>query len=337
MDEPGPTPTRVLAIGGWGRCGSTLLDMMLGQLEGFVSAGEIRELWLRGCQEDRPCSCGEPFSGCEFWSQVGQAAFGGWSRLDLDRVLRVRYRRDRAWGLPGLLAGRRSPDPDLGFYLAVLRDLLAGIAEVAGGAIVVDSSKLPTHNLLLRQCPGLDLSMVHLVRDSRGVAYSVQKHVTKSVTRGEATTLPRHGALASSLRYDLYNGAYHLMELRDRRDRETARRMLRVRYEDLVQDPRHWVAAIARLADPSVSTEMPFLSDAGDAVTLAPHHLVDGNPVRFARGPLPLRVDGAWRDGLAVRDRRVVGVLTSPLLAGYGYGVTRDGDRATTRATTSAA
>ena len=51
--------TRVLVIGGWGRCGSTLLDMLLGEIDGFVSAGEVRELWLRGCVEDRPCGCGD--------------------------------------------------------------------------------------------------------------------------------------------------------------------------------------------------------------------------------------------------------------------------------------
>ena len=53
------TRTRVLVVGGWGRCGSTLLDMLLGQIDGFVSAGEVRELWLRGCVEDRPCGCGD--------------------------------------------------------------------------------------------------------------------------------------------------------------------------------------------------------------------------------------------------------------------------------------
>ena len=64
-------------IGGWGRCGSTLVDMMLGQLPGFVSAGEVRELWLRGILENRPCGCGVPFRSCPFWTKVGDEAFPG--------------------------------------------------------------------------------------------------------------------------------------------------------------------------------------------------------------------------------------------------------------------
>src|SRR4029079_13210849 len=91
---------RVWAIAGWGRCGSTLLDLMLGQVPGFVSAGEVRELWLRGCRENRPCGCGAPFFDCSFWSAVGRQAFGGWDQVDLERLLRIRYTLDRPWRIP---------------------------------------------------------------------------------------------------------------------------------------------------------------------------------------------------------------------------------------------
>ncbi|WP_420910932.1 sulfotransferase [Thermus thermophilus] len=35
---------KVVFIGGYGRSGSTLLDRMLGQVEGFVSVGELRHI-----------------------------------------------------------------------------------------------------------------------------------------------------------------------------------------------------------------------------------------------------------------------------------------------------
>ena len=73
--------------------------------------------------------------------------------------------------------------------------------------MVVDSSKIPTHTLLLARSRELDVRVVHLVRDSRGVAFSNQKHVVKRVTTGEPTLLPRYGALSSAVRYDLYNAA----------------------------------------------------------------------------------------------------------------------------------
>ena len=45
------TPLRVLYVGSWSRSGSTLLDLMLGQVPGFVSVGELRFLWQRGLIE----------------------------------------------------------------------------------------------------------------------------------------------------------------------------------------------------------------------------------------------------------------------------------------------
>jgi hypothetical protein len=310
--------TRVLDIGGWGRCGSTLLDMMLGQLEGFVSAGEVRELWLRGCAEDRPCGCGAPFSACDFWSSVGQEAFGGWDRLDLATLLRVRYRRDRAWSLPARLWDHRRAalDDELGRYVEALQRLIGAIAAVAGARVVIDSSKLPTHTLLLQQAGRLDVRVVHLVRDSRGVAHSVRKQVTKSASRGADTLLPRHGSVTSSLRYDLYNGAHHVLEARESR---AGRTLLRVRYEDLVEDPRRWLRDVATHAGEPLPVEMPFLDETGSQVCFAPNHLVDGNPVRFSHGWVPLRLDTAWRTDLAARERRAVTALTLPLLARYGY------------------
>src|SRR5690349_9977109 len=102
MGVTGDESVTVLAIGGWGRCGGTLLDMLLGEIDGFVSAGEVREIWLRGCVENRPCGCGLPFAACPFWSQVGKEAFGGWGRLDLQALLTTRYGWDRAWRFPQL-------------------------------------------------------------------------------------------------------------------------------------------------------------------------------------------------------------------------------------------
>ncbi len=334
MNATSSTSTRVLVIGGWGRCGSTLLDMMLGQLDGFVSAGELRELWLRGCAEDRPCGCGTPFSGCPFWSEVGAEAFGGWSRLDLERVLRVRYRRDRAWALPGLLAGARKAhvDDDLRHYLDALSRLVAAVASVAGARVVVDSSKLPSHTLLLQQADGVDVRLLHLVRDSRGVAHSVRKHVVKTVSHGDPTLLPRHGAVTAALRYDLYNGVHHALEARER---QQGRRLLRVRYEDLVRDPSRWVGEVARHGDGQTPATLPFLDDGH--VRLAPNHLVDGNPVRFATGRLRLELDAAWRDGLGAGDRRVVTALTRPLLARYGYPVSPETEVAATTTTAGTA
>ena len=299
----------MLVIGGWGRCGSTLLDMMLGELDGFVSAGEVRELWLRGSRRTGPAGAAHPSAPVPSGPRWAPRPSAGGTGCDLARVLRVRYRRDRAWALPALLAGtrRRSVDGDLAHYLDALSRLVAGISSVAGARVVVDSSKLPSHTLLLQRAPGLDVRLVHLVRDSRGVAHSVRKHVVKTVSSGEPTLLPRHGAVAASLRYDLYNGVHHALEVRERRH---GRRLLRVRYEDLVRDPERWLVEVARHARRPGTDRLPFLEQG--QVRLAPNHLVDGNPVRFSHGAVRLDLDAAWHHQLGAGDRRIVTALTGP-------------------------
>jgi len=63
------TPT-VLYIIGEGRSGSTLLDMLLGQVDGFESVGELRFVWSRGKRDNQRCGCGEDFNSCHHWNKV---------------------------------------------------------------------------------------------------------------------------------------------------------------------------------------------------------------------------------------------------------------------------
>ena len=67
---------RVMYVASWSRSGSTLLDLMLGQIPGFVSVGELRFLWERGVREGQLCGCGAPVPKCPFWSRVLEEVFG---------------------------------------------------------------------------------------------------------------------------------------------------------------------------------------------------------------------------------------------------------------------
>jgi Sulfotransferase family len=312
---PGQDRTRnkVIYIGGWGRSGSTLVDRVLGQIPGIVSVGEVREVWQRGWVENRPCGCGKPFADCPFWRAVGEFAFGGWEALDREVVLGLRYSLDRGWSVPLLAApqGLHVRAGRVARYAAILERLYAGIREVSGAATIVDSSKLPSHALILRRVPGVDLSLVHLVRDSRGVAYSWQKHVRNRVTAGETKYLAKYDPFSASLRYDLYNELTRLVG-------RLGVPYLLVRYEDFVTRPRESLERI--LAHAGVHAGQQDLSFVGDGeVTLAPNHTADGNPMRFSVGPVGLRLDDEWTRGMSSRDRLWVTALTSPLLRSYGY------------------
>src|SRR5439155_14642762 len=62
-------------------------------------------------------------------------------------------------------------------HATALGNLNAAIADVSGCSVIVDSSKLPTYAFVLKKVPGLEVHIVHLVRDSRATAFSWQRNI----------------------------------------------------------------------------------------------------------------------------------------------------------------
>ena len=319
MPTPSSGKVHVRYIGGWGRSGSTMLDLMLGQAPGIFSAGEIREIWQSGLVENRPCGCEQPFRDCSFWQAVGDAGFGGWDRVPLSEILKLRYSLDRPWSFLLLpLAPAGSFRARVQAYTDTLERLYRAIAEVSRASMIVDSSNLPSHAFLLRGMPTIDLRLIHLVRDSRAVAWSWQKRVEKRRSTGPSAYLPRYSPSSSSLRWMLYNGL--TQSLRPMRVPYSL-----VRYEDLVRNPYEVTAGLLRHAGLTGDAAEPsYIQD--HRVRLKPNHTVEGNPMRFVNGELELRADQEWHSQMPSRDRRLVTALTLPLLAAYGYPVNGPAD-----------
>jgi UDP-N-acetylglucosamine transferase subunit ALG13 len=309
-------PVRVLYIGGWGRSGSTLLERLVAEMPEFAGAGEITHLWHRGLIDGERCGCGTPFHECPFWSKVGWTAFGGWHEVDADDVLALRHAVDRTRFVPRLaLPTRLTRDRrQLGRYGELHRHLYSVIAAVAAADIVVDSSKHASLAFTLRHDPGIDLRVIHLVRDPRGVAYSWAKTIRRPEATDDGATMPRYSFLKSALWWTLNNAMFHVLRL------VQPGRVLLMRYEDVVADP---AAALARIRTfvGLPSAEPAFLRTAGGThlVDFETIHSVAGNPMRFATGSVALQGDDAWRTGLPPGARRLISLLTAPLRWRYRY------------------
>jgi Sulfotransferase domain len=316
MAGTGLRPLRVIYLGGLGRSGSTLVERLLAELPGVCSVGEVVHLWQRGVVEDERCGCGEPFSGCGFWRDVGQTAFGGWDRLDAGRVARLHGAVDRTRFIPLLAAPvllqrvRRDLDEYLGYYAG----LYSAIAEVSGCATVVDSSKHASLAYCLRWCRPLDLRVIHVVRDSRAVAYSWTQKVSRPDS-ALASSMARYSPATAAGHWNAQNSALQLLA-------GVGVPTLRVRYEDLVASPP---AILARIADfARIETEVSQFGFLGaDADTrwadLRAAHTASGNPMRFTTGRVAIRRDERWRTAMPSAQRRTVTALTAPLLAQYRY------------------
>jgi Sulfotransferase family len=299
----------VLYLGGVGRSGSTILDLMLGQVPGFVAVGELSYLW--GRDDDDLCGCGRRFASCPFWLSVGERAFGGWSHVDRAKFAALRNRVDRDLRIPAMACTRsRGEAAD---YVGALLRLYRGIGSTSGARVIVDSTKHPSTAFLLRSMRAVDLRIVQVVRDPLGVAYSWTKIQTRPGIAGGAM-MDRYPPRRTAWRWSLVNAAFDAL-------RSIGVPSTRVRYEDLVDRPAEILATVARLAGSDVDT-FPFLR--GRSLAHAETHTIAGNPMRFDTSDIQLRPDEGWRSGLPAAEQRVVRTITWPMRALYGY---RDGSK----------
>jgi hypothetical protein len=285
----------VIYLGGLGRSGTTLLERLLGELPGVVALGEVVHLWERGVLAEELCGCGVPFPACVFWREVGKRAFGGWSSRLARRVLTLRRRVDRTRRI-GHLA-----HPDLAEYARAYRLLY----DAAGAPVVIDSSKHASlAGCLVRG--GVDVRIVHVVRDPRAVAHSWGRTVERPE---DGRPMTRWGPARTALHWTAQNAGLELLARR-------GAQVTTVRYEDLLAAPEPTFTALAGELG-LTGADLPFLD--GRTVWLGRSHTVSGNPMRFHVGRVELRRDDSWTTGLAGGDRRVVDVLTWPLRGRYGY------------------
>lgn len=311
LATPAAARVKVVAIVGYTRSGSTLLDAILGQIPGFFSTGELHYLWERGLLEGRRCGCGRPIPACEVWSEILARAFDG-GVPDPRTVMRWQDRSVRTRHTLGLLrGGRGTVDREaLRAYRTLLGRLYPAIAEVTGARVVVDSSKRPSDGAVLRLVDRVDPYVVHLVRDPRAVVYSWRRRKPE-LDRDEGGSMPQQGVVRSAVEWTEQNAAAEAL----RRSAGPRRSML-VRYEDFVDRPRSTVAAIARMVGEG-DAALPF--DDEVTVRLGPNHTVGGNPGRFTTGTTALRRDDEWRSRIERGDRATTTALTFPLLLRYGY------------------
>jgi hypothetical protein len=303
-------PAKVAFIGGAGRSGTTLVALALGNVAGCVAVGELHWIWERGLVRNELCGCGAHFADCAFWSKVGIEAFGGWDQVDADALRDRRHELLRLRNVPLSFGSRVRPEYEqrLVAYAEHMERLYLAIRTVSGCDVIVDSSKAASAALLLPRMR-LDPYLVHLARDSRGVAYSWSKRVVRPEVTDELTYMGRRSTARAALGWVARNAALHVV------GRAGVPRLF-VRYESFVASPRDEMDRIVDFLDVATKPDLSFL----DAHTLpvTPMHTVAGNPLRFRHGTMPIRSDEQWRQKMARGDRMLVSALTWPLVAAYG-------------------
>ncbi|HEV3474378.1 MAG TPA: sulfotransferase [Actinomycetota bacterium] len=284
-------PPRVIYVAGWGRSGSTVLNRLLSGPD-LVGVGELRWLWRRGVLEGQSCSCGQRWETCELWGPL----LGRLGReQETDARTLARELDDLGRRSSSMLRQRMRLAGGSHRYVALLKRVYELIGEITGASVVLDTSKHPGHAVLTR-ATGLDVTIVHLVRDPRAVVWSHlrRKPAPQGVVARDMRTRPAPYVAA---RWTARNA---LVELGVKPD-------IRLRYEDMVSRTDEALVRVRRAIGSSPET--------GSGL----NHVIAGNLDRFDRAPLQLRLDEEWKERQPRGQRLVTTAIALPLLHRYGY------------------
>jgi hypothetical protein len=240
-------------------------------------------------------------------------AFGGMDRVNPSHVISLqrsllRGRNYPQFAFPSLRSEQFSQQLDE--YTSILASLYRSIQRTSGCRIIVDSSKHPLYALALTETPGVRLRVLHLVRDSRAYAYSLQRKKRRMEIPGRNVYMNRPGSLRAAVSWNINKTTMPLV-LRGSAD------YIAYRYEDVTAMPRQALIEMACWLDIHNLSALHFESDT--SVTLGPDHALFGNPNRFDHGAVNIQPDDEWRRRLAWPQRAGVTALTLPFLWKYGY------------------
>ncbi|MGQ9556013.1 MAG: sulfotransferase, partial [Anaerolineae bacterium] len=250
------------------------MERLLGEIHGFVSTGEMRYQWEWGVRDNLLCACGAPVRECTFWTKVLQESVGSLGPSDIERIIQLKTQVERAFGAMDVLSPTRLAvhhTSNFKQYSEIMKRVYRAIASISHARVIVDSSKHAARGFLLAATPGIELHVVHLVRDSRAVAYSWQRRRIRPEVwfrREYMDMLGLWGAVAHWIGHNRISAALA----------RYAQTYSLVRYEDLVADPAQALSAIVRqVGEPDPC--LYFLAAGG--AQLRSNHAIAGNPMRF--------------------------------------------------------
>ena len=304
---------RVVSIIGSGRSGSTVLDIVLGSHPNIEGVGALSKLPRSGWtpDDDRRCSCGSPIHRCPYWTSVHERWLDMVGSDCLARYIDLQARYEPSsthW--PRLVLEERNPSPSFLEYGEMTAALYRSISEVSGKPVVLDSSKKPVRTYALLATGTLDVRVLHLVRDGRGVVWSRLKPLPRDVEAGVPSARPPTPPWRTSLHWAQANIESEWVARRAGRSRAA-----RITYESLVAAPGELLQRISPIVGEQLGEVMDGLEN-GRAMQTG--HRVGGNRMRFS-GSVRLRPDLEWTTKLPASDRTTFWRMSGWLARRYGY------------------
>lgn len=302
---------KVVYVMGAGHIGSTILDIVLSSHPQLESLGEVSKFhrfgWLP--DENRKCACGLSVYNCQFWTKVRQEWIDMTGSEDAKRYMHLQPRFERtrsAWAR--LLRNKLNRTPDFTEYLQGTEALYRAIKQTGGKKYLVDSSLTPKRAYAQTMNPNIDLYLIHLVRDGRGVIWSLMKP-NKKIPARVYIPAPPHRTTNYWISANLQSAWVY-------RSVEEQKRIM-IRYEDFVTNTSMILSQIGALIGEDLDG---LIKNTKLTITNQVRHTVGGNRVRFQKDEdISITPDFTWMQNLSQKDRSLFWRRAGWLARRFGY------------------
>lgn len=295
-------------IAGYGRSGSTLLDICLGSVSGVAGVGELVNIFPSWALSEPDATTNGFWADVyrRFFKRIGMAeATERERRKYCLRLGRIQFWLESVFSRLYLTKLFRHSKFSAE-YAHAFQALYAVIAEESGAQLIVDSSKTAWRSAfrpVVLAGAGFDVRVIHLVRDGRAVMWSFLRGDNVKMERGDSDTamsLPRTRAVIGWIAGNVVvpMQARHL----------TGGETIKVRYCDLASDPLKELTRIGEFLRIDIRDLTERLES---RLPLKASLQFSGNRVR-RQGIVGIKPDDEWRDNLSLFSKAYYWIFAWP-------------------------
>jgi hypothetical protein len=321
-----PTLVYILAAS---HSGSTLTTLLIASHKDFCTIGELKASNL-GDPDKYRCACLKFIKSCEFWDQMHRGMqqkgfdFQIWNANTNFSETQNRYAKkllaplvrnsSMEWIRDTFLS--LSPSWRKELYDKKERNvaLIKTLREISGKSFIVDSSKIGIRLKYLIQLKDINVKVVRVIRDGRGVALTYMNPFEFADAKNKEL---RGGGLGSNRDKDK-------LSMRDaanewRRSNEEAEELLKllpkedwiqIRYEDICRNPVNVLNSVYSFLEVAKISKLPDFR-------LANQHVI-GNGMRLD-STKTIQLDERWREVLSKDQLSEFNHIAGDFNRKYGY------------------
>ncbi len=274
----------VLYLLGSGRSGTTLLATILNSTPNILTAGELHQFYTY-LHIKSTCSCGKIVYDCNFWETVIKTL--NLSDNELLEFEKKQNKEERHKYILSIILGKKASLD----YTSSQDKLFNAINKFNNKEWILDSSKYIGRFLLLKQLKTINLKGIYVVRDVRGVIHSFNKQVQTPKS-----------PINSIIYYYLTNFFGQIVCW-------TNKDVIKVRYEDFIEDP---LAVVEKIYSKHINSNNKNKKPQLNNIFEMPH-IIGGNRLKNSKR-IKISKDLDWKKNISRPKQILYYMLCLPLM-----------------------